>query len=61
MCSVGAWVRGWSELNFCMSRVGRVGPQNFGVGQKKWQGQNFGVGETCGFMNFYYDSAKFYL
>ena len=44
-----------------MSRVGRVGPQNFGVGQKKWQGQNFGVGETCGFMNFYYDSAKFYL
>ena len=23
--------------------------------------QNFGVGETYGFMNFYYDSTKFYL
>ena len=32
--SVGAWVRGWSESNFCMSGVGRVGPQNLGQVKK---------------------------
>ena len=30
--SVGAWVRGWREPNFGVSRVGCVGLQKFGAG-----------------------------
>ena len=30
--SVDAWVRGWRGLNFCVSGVWNMGPQNFGVG-----------------------------
>ena len=44
-----------------MDRVGRMGLQNFGGKQKNGRGQNFGVGGTYKFMNFYYDSTKFYL
>ena len=40
------WFHGWHESNFGMDRVGRVGPQNFSMGQRKWQGRNFGLGET---------------
>ena len=37
--------------------MGRVGPQNFGAGQKKnGRGRNFGVGRTDDFINFYHDS-----
>ena len=33
--SVDAWVRGWRETNFGISRMGRVGPESFWVDQKK--------------------------
>ena len=59
--NLGAWVRGSRESNFGMSLVGRMGPQNFDGGHKNCRGQNFGVDETYGFMNFYHDSIKFYL
>ena len=37
--------------------MGRVGPQNFGAGQKKnGRGRNFGVDRTDDFINFYHDS-----
>lgn len=41
---VGAWFNGWHVSNFDMGRVGRVGPQNFGTGQRKLEGRNVGVG-----------------
>ena len=37
--------------------MGRVGPQNFGVGQKNGRNQSFDVGATDDFINFYYDST----
>ena len=59
--SVGVWFRGWRESNFGISRVDRVGPQNFGRIKKKSMGRSFGVGEKYDFTNFCYDSMKFYL
>ena len=44
-----------------MNRTGRMVPQSFGEKQKNGRGQNFGVGETYGFMKFYFVSTKFYL
>ena len=41
---VGAWFNGWHVSNFDMDRVGRVGPQNFGTGQRKLEGRNVCVG-----------------
>ena len=41
---VGAWFNGSHVSNFDMGRVGRVGPQNFGTGQRKLEGRNVGVG-----------------
>ena len=38
-----------------------VGPQNFGAGKKNNRHRNFGAGGTDDFMNFYYNSMKFYL
>ena len=54
-------VRGWCESNFGTGRVGRLDPQNFGEVKKNGRGQNFGVGKTYEFLNFCYDSMKFYL
>ena len=42
--SVSAWVRGWSEANFGIGRIGRVGPQSFCADQKKWQVSKFWCG-----------------
>ena len=36
--SVSGWVRGWRESNFGRSRVGPVGPETFGAGQKNGRG-----------------------
>lgn len=59
--SVSACVRRWTEPNFRVSRVDRVDPQNFGKYQKSGRGQNFSVGGTYDFINFYFDSMTFYL
>ena len=61
MGSAGTWVRGWRETTFGIGRIGRVGPQSFCTDQKNGRSRNFGVGETHGFINFYYDPMKFYL
>ena len=61
---LGAWVRGWRETNFDIGRMGCVGPQSFCANQKKKKNDrsgNFGVGERYNFMNFCFDSMKFYL
>ena len=36
--SVDAWVRGWRETNFGISRMGLVGPQSFCADKKKMVG-----------------------
>ena len=52
--SVGSWHRGCRGSSFGMSRVGRVGQENFGAGQKKNdRGQNFVAGGTIDFTKFY--------
>ena len=38
-----------------------MGPQNVGADQKNDWGRKFGVSETYDFINFCYDSIKFYL
>ena len=60
VCIVGAWVRGWRESNFGRGRVGRVGPQSFGAGQKKMAGVEILVWVKHDFTNFCYDFMKFY-
>ena len=42
--SVDAWVRGWRETNFGISRKGCVGPQSFCADQEKWQESKFWCG-----------------
>ena len=59
--SEGARVREWRESNFGIGGEGRVGPQNVGADQKNDWGRKFGVSETYDFINFCYDSIKFYL
>ena len=54
MGRVDSWARGWRESSFGTGRVGRVGQESFGAGQKKnGVGQNFAVGGTKDFMKFY--------
>ena len=50
--SVSACVRRSTEPNFRVSRVGRVGPQNFEKYQKSGRGRNFSVSGTYDFINF---------
>ena len=39
-----AWVKWERGFMTGMGRMGHVSPQNFGAGQRRWQGRNFGVG-----------------
>ena len=59
--SAGAWVRGWCELNFDISRESRVGPQKFGANKKKMTGVETLVRVRHDFIKFCYDSVKFCL